>query len=222
LKVAMSWTGGKDCSLACHKAMKSHDVALLVHFDWEKPSPSHPKVIAKLQAQAVKTTFLWVPVKPPYLDSYRQAILKLKDEYNIEGIVTGDITVDTFHGAWINDVCKGTSVQVIKPLWEQDRKSILTELLRSGIKVVYTCVKTPWMTPDWVGRTIDAQAVAYMEVLHEKNGLDICGEFGEYHTMTLDAPFFTKTIQISTFKTKKIDTSFIMEQLELSLNPKKK
>jgi len=216
----MSWTGGKDCSLACYKALQTHDVALLVHFDWETPSPSHPQAIAKLQAKAVKTKFLWLPVKPPYIESYRQAIIQLKKEYGIEGIVTGDITVDTFHGAWIDDVCKGTGVQVVKPLWEQDRKILLEELLSSGIKAMYTCVKEPWMTEDWLGRIINANAVKEMQVLHDKNGLDICGEFGEYHTMTLDAPFYTKTIEVTKFAKKKIGTSFILEPIEISLKPK--
>jgi diphthine-ammonia ligase len=125
MKVAMSWTGGKDCALACYKALKSHNVALFVHFDWETPSPSHPQAIAKLQAQALNAQFLWLPVKPPYLESYHKAIIQLKQEYGIEGIVTGDITVDAFHGAWMDDLCKGTGVQVIKPLWEQNRKLYL-------------------------------------------------------------------------------------------------
>ena len=220
MKVAVSWTGGKDSSLACYKAMKTHDVALFVHFVWEKPSPSHPRAITELQTQAVKPQILWDHLKPPYLESYRESILELKKEYGIEAIVTGDITVDNIHGAWIDDVCKGTGVQVLKPLWEQDRKSILNDLLGSGIKVIYTCVKEPWMTPDWLGRTIDAQAVKEMEVLHDKNGLDICGEFGEYHTMTLDGPFFTHTIEVSAFKTKKVDTSFILDPDKLALRPK--
>ena len=221
MKVASLWTGGKDSSLACYKAMKDHDVALFVHFMWEKPSPSHPLAITKLQSEALKKRFLWDRLKPPYLESYRESIIELKKEYGIEAVVTGDISyVDAFHGNWIDDVCKGTGVEVIKPLWEMDRKSILEDLIGSGFKVIFTCVKEPWMTEKWLGRTIDAQAIKEMEELHEKNGLDLCGEFGEYHTMTVDAPYFTKTIQISHFKTKKVDKSFILEPVELSLKPK--
>jgi diphthine-ammonia ligase len=221
MKVAVSWTGGKDSALACYKAMKEHEVALFVHFMWEKPSPSHPTVITKLQSEAVETKFLWDRLDPPYRDAYRESILELKNEFGIEAIVTGDITVDSFHGAWIDEVCKDTGVKALKPLWEMDRNAILNDLICGGFKVIFTCVKEPGMTADWLGRTIDPQAVKEMEVLHEKNGLDICGEFGEYHTMTLDAPFFIKTIQVPKFKVKKVETSFILEPVELSLKPKK-
>ncbi len=163
----------------------------------------HPTTITKLQSEAVETRFLWDRLEPPYLEAYRESILELKNEFGIEAIVTGDITVDSFHGAWIDEVCKDTGVKVLKPLWEMDRNAILDDLIGSGFKVIFTCVKEPWMTDDWLGRTIDAQRVKEMEALHEKNGLDICGEFGEYHTMTLDAPFFTKTIQVPMFKMKR-------------------
>ena len=36
-------------------------------------------------------------------------------------------------------------------------------------------------------------------MLSKKNGLDPCGENGEYHTMTIDGPTFKDTIQISKF-----------------------
>ena len=218
MKVAALWTGGKDSSLACYKALKDHDVAYMVTFIWEKPSLSHPLSIIKLQSEAVSIPFLWDRVKPPYFDSYREAIIELKTEYGIEAVVTGDISyVDAFHGNWIDDVCKDTGVKVIKPLWEKDRQSILDDLLGSGFKVMYTCVKEPWMTDDWLGRIIDKQSVAEMQELHRTKGLDLCGENGEYHTMTLDAPFYTKIVKVPKFTKQKTENGFIIEPVELSL-----
>ncbi|MCW4046832.1 MAG: diphthine--ammonia ligase [Candidatus Bathyarchaeota archaeon] len=221
MRVASLWTGGKDSSLACLKTMKDHDVAYIVTFIWEKPSLSHPLPIIKLQSEAVKIPFLWERLDPPYKESYRDAIIELKEEYGIEAVVTGDISyVDSFHGNWIDDVCEDTGVEVIKPLWEKDRKSIMKELIASGFKTIFTCVKKPWLTEDWLGKTIDGQRLKMMEELHEKNGLDLCGEFGEYHTMTVDAPFFTKAIQVPCFKKLKTENSYIMEPIEPSLTSK--
>jgi diphthine-ammonia ligase len=59
--------------------------------------------------------------------------------------VTGDISfVDSFHGNWIDDVCKGLNIKVIMPLWGVDCYGILNELLPQGFKAVFTCVKKPW------------------------------------------------------------------------------
>jgi diphthine-ammonia ligase len=214
------WTGGKDSALAYLKVRKTHHVAMLVNFIWEKPSPSHPSLITKLQSEALREQFLWDRLQPPYLESYKESILELKNEYGIEAVVTGDITVDAFHGTWIDEVCKDTGVAVIKPLWEHEREQIMEEIVESGLKVIFTCVKAPWFTEEWLGRTIDEHCLQDLKLLHEKNGVDLCGEFGEYHTMVVDAPFFTKTICMSKFKKAKKENSFIMDPEGLSLKSK--
>jgi diphthine-ammonia ligase len=224
MKVAALWTGGKDSSLSCYKVLKDKFiVAYVATFIWEQPSLSHPLSIIKLQSEALQIPFLWERVKPPYFEAYRQAILELKKDYGIEGVVTGDISyVDSFHGNWIDDVCKDTGVEVIKPLWELDRLKIIEDLVSSGFKVIFTCVKQPWFNEEWLGRTIDAQSIKELKELHRKTGMDICGENGEYHTMTVDATFYKKTINVSKFKTEKINESYIMEPVELSLAPKER
>lgn len=144
MKVAILWTGGKDSSLACYKVMRAHEVVLFIIFVWGTPSLSHPQIVTKLQSEILQKPFLWCTLNLPYFDSYSEAVLQLKKECGIEAVVTGDITyVDVFHGNWINAVCKDTGVQVIKPLWEQNRKCILNELVEGGFTMTFTCVKEP-------------------------------------------------------------------------------
>lgn len=222
MKVAALWSGGKDSCLAYYKAMKNkHDVALIVTFIWEKPSLAHSLSIIKLQSEACQTPFFWAKVKEPYFEAYRETISELRKDYGIEGVVTGDISyVDSFHGNWIDDVCRGTGVEVIKPLWGLNRSQILEELITNGFKVIFTCAKQPWFDEKWLGRMLDRQSMKDLKKLNEKYGVDMCGEMGEYHTMTLDAPMFSKTIQISEFKREKIDNAFILEPIQFSLAPK--
>ncbi len=221
MKAAALWTGGKDSSLACYIAMREHNVDNIVTFIWDQPSLSHPLSIIKAQSEAIKIPFLWYKLKPPYEESYREAILHLKEEYGIQSVVTGDISyVDAYHGNWIDDICRGTGVEVLKPLWEHDRQSILDELLANNFKIMFSCVKEPWMTETWLGRTLDLSSVKEMQELHRNKGLDLCGENGEYHTMVLDAPYFAKIIDIPYFQKKKTKNGFIMEQIEISLKPK--
>jgi diphthine-ammonia ligase len=222
MKVVALWSGGKDSSLACYKAMKdAHDVALIVTFIWERPSLAHSLSLIKLQSEACRKPLFEAKVKEPYFDAYRETISELSKEYGIEAVVTGDISyVDSFHGNWIDDVCNGTGVEVIKPLWGLNRSRILEELITNGFKIIFTCAKQPWFTEEWLGRTLDRQCVKDLRELNEKYGVDMCGEMGEYHTMTLDAPMFSKTVQISEFKRRKIDNAFILEPIRLSLAAK--
>ncbi len=222
MKVAALWTGGKDSALACYKVMQKHDVEYLVTYIWDIRSRAHPFSIMKAQSEAVGIPFQWSKLRPPYDKSYREDILVLKNEYGIEAVVTGDISyVDAYHGNWIDEVCKGTGVQVLKPLWELDRQSILDELLSNGFKAIFSCVKEPWMTESWLGRTLDEHSVKEMQEIHRTTGLDLCGENGEYHTMVLDAPYFAETLTIPGFTKEKTSNGYVMEPICVSLEPKR-
>ena len=222
MKVAALWSGGKDSSLAYYKAVKDKlDVVSIVTFIWEEPSLAHPLSLIRLQSEAIQTPLYEARVKEPYFEEYRETIFQLKKVHGIEGIVTGDISyVDSFHGNWIDNVCKGTGVEVIKPLWGLDRSQILSELISKGLKPVFTCVKLPWFNEKWLGRILDKQTMKELKVLSQKYGIDICGEKGEYHTMILAAPFFKQAINISEFKEEKINGTFILKPTNFSLAPK--
>ena len=222
MKVAASWSGGKDSCLACYKAIaQGYDVTNIVTFIWETPSLAHPLPLIALQSKALGIQQIEAKVKEPYFEQYIETISRLIKENGIEGIVTGDIYfVDSSHRNWMDDVCKELSIEIIKPLWDVDRYEILNELISRGFKAVFTCVKQPWFDEEWLGRELDWECLKDLQELREKYGIDICGEFGEYHTMIIDAPFFKEAIKISKFSKEKQDTVLFMKVSESSLKPK--
>lgn len=227
MKVAVSWSGGKDSCLALHKAMvKGFDVAFITTFLWETPAFWHPLEFVPLQAEALGIRHVLTKVKEPYFGEYREAISKFTTEEGIEGIVTGDIAlVDNdgraFHQAWMDNVCKGLNIEVIKPLWARDRLEILNELLSEGFRIVFTCVKEPWFDEAWLGRELDKKCLKDLLRLRDKYGMDICGEKGEYHTVVIDGPIFNKAIRIVEFTREKKDSIFYMKPTKISLESKK-
>jgi len=222
LKVAALWSGGKESCLACHKAVKGgFDVAFIVTFVWETPIVCHPLSLMSLQSEALGIPHVKTKVKEPYFEEYREAISRFIKEDGIKGIVTGDISfVDSFHGNWIDDVCRGLSVEVIKPLWGLDRCQILNELVSQGFKAVFTCVRKPWFDEKWLGRELDRDCLKELKELNDKHGIDLCGERGEYHTMIIDAPIFKEVIQISRFSKEKKDSLLFMKPTQFFLKPK--
>ncbi len=109
MKVAVSWSGGLESSLACHKVIEEgHDVACLVTFvlDQYWPAMGHPPQIMRLQSESMGIPLVMLKVEEPYKEGYRKAIAGLIETRGIEGIVTGDIyVVDDVHGNWMESVC---------------------------------------------------------------------------------------------------------------------
>ena len=223
MKVAVSWSGGMESVLSCHKVLKQgYDVKYLVVFVAETwPAFCHPLPIMELQAKSIGIPLLKLKVKEPYEKSYNEAISKLVD-MGIEGIVTGDIyVVDDLHGRWMDKVTKGLDISVIMPLWEQDTSKVLDEEISSGFRSVFTCLGRQWFTEDWLGRELNKNSVKDLKALAKEKGMDPCGENGEYHTMTIDGPIFKETIEISKFSKEKTDTRLFIKMNEYCLKPKK-
>jgi diphthine-ammonia ligase len=218
MKVAVSWSGGLESSLACHKVIKEgHDVACLVAFvlDPYWPAMGHPPQIMCLQSESMGIPLIMLKVEEPYKEGYRKAIAGLIETRGIEGIVTGDIyVVDDIHGNWMESVCDGLDIKVIMPLWAQDTLKVLDDEMSSGFRAVFTCVKQPWFNEEWIGRELNKDTVKDLLALAEKRGIDPCGENGEYHTMVIDGPIFKKPIKIPAFTKEKRENRFYMKVTE--------
>lgn len=222
MRVAVSWSGGKDSYMAYQKAVaQGHEIFGIVTFLWENPSLAHPLNIIELQAKALKTKHFKAETKEPYFEHYKQALSRITKEERIEAIVTGDIApLDAFHGNWMDNVCRELNIEVIKPLWGVDRYQILKELISQGCKAVFSCVKKPWFDGKWVSRELNFETLKELEALKVKYEIDLCGENGEYHTLITDAPLFNETIEISRYSVYRRDGAFYMKIEEASLKPK--
>jgi diphthamide synthase (EF-2-diphthine--ammonia ligase) len=66
------------------------------------------------------------------------------------------------------------------------------EMLEARLDIVYSCVKSPYFTESWIGRKLDEDALCEMTVL-AKDGLDLNGERGEYHTIVVGGPMYDDT-----------------------------
>lgn len=222
MRVAVSWSGGKDSCLAYQKAfIQGHEICCIITFLWENPFLAHPINIIELQAKALKTRHFKAETREPYFEHYRKALSSLAEEEGIEGIVTGDIApLDAFHGNWMENVCEGLNLKVIKPLWCVDRCQILKELISQGCKVVFSCVKQPWFNEKWIGHELNWESLEELKTLRDRYGMDLCGEKGEYHTLITDAPIFKETIEISKYKIERRNGTFYMKIEEAFLKPK--
>lgn len=226
MKVAVSWSGGMESCLACHKVMaQGYDVTRIVTFvcgTWPyHPLPCHPLQLMSLQSEALGIPHIEVKVKEPYRNGYRKAISHLMKTEGIEGIVTGDLYVfDPGIGRWMEDVCKGSDIAVILPLWGQNPHKILNEEVSEGFRAIFTCVQQPWFNEEWLGRELNNHSVKDLLALVDTYGIDPCGEKGEYHTMAIDGPIFKEAIEISKFSKEKQNTRLFIRISEFSLKPK--
>ena len=222
--VAVSWTGGKDSSLALYEIGKlGSEVSCLVTFvPRGERLLAHPLDFIDFQSRALGIPHYAIPVEEPFDLSYENAIASLKEQHGIDTLATGDIGEVAGHNPnWIVDRATRCGIDVVRPLWHQDRIGLLNRMLKLRFKIVFSCVKSPWFTDDWLGLELSPNLVGKLSELSERTGLDICGEQGEYHTLALDGPNFKQSIQVCSFS-KRVDGSIMyvaLDSLRLAEKP---
>ena len=118
-------------------------------------------------------------------------------------IVTGDIAEVDGAPNYLDERSKNLDIEIIKPLWQQERESLLQEYISTGLEVYITCVHQDFFDDSWLGVKLNAVTISVLKQHHKENGLDICGENGEYHTFTSNAPFFANTVKFPVFTSKR-------------------
>lgn len=194
----MLWTGGKDSALALYEArLSGYDIRCLATF--APPEPrflAHPLAVIELQAKSVGLPHHVLSVDQPYEAGYERALRRLREVTDIDEVVTGDIAEVDGMPNWILERTRAVSMRAHRPLWGRDRESLLRALLQAGFRVIVSCVETRRLAAQWVGRTLDEAAIAELSLIRRGNGLDLCGENGEYHTLALDGPLFDRGIEL--------------------------
>ncbi|PAW90475.1 MAG: hypothetical protein B9S33_01655 [Pedosphaera sp. Tous-C6FEB] len=192
------WTGGKDSCLALHEALASGCcVRGLVTF--APPEPlflAHPVVVMQAQARALDLPHRLLTVEPPHEESYTRHIRALREQ-GVDLLITGDIAEVGGSPNWIRRCAEPAGMTVWTPLWGRARKTLLDDLLTQRFHVRFSCVKTDWLDAAWLGRELNAAAIAELQAVRARSGLDLCGEEGEYHTIVTDAPRFRQRLQLT-------------------------
>jgi diphthine-ammonia ligase len=191
-----SWSGGKDSCFALLRAMQtgySPKVLLNVLNEEGKISRSHgiPSSILKAQANAAGLPIDLISSSwNDYEIKFTTALSWLKEQYQLTHAVFGDIDLQP-HRDWEEKVCRTAGLTAVLPLWKQDRRSLVNQMLEAGIEtMIVSCNET--MGEGFLGRHLTPVLIDELESL----GVDACGENGEYHTLVLDCPLFKEKIEV--------------------------
>jgi diphthine-ammonia ligase len=192
----VSWSGGKDGCMACYRALeRGCKITKLVNFISDKPHKVRfhgmDAGLVQAQAQAMGIELLQkVASWEEYEKDFKETISWLKPQ-GVNGMVFGDIYLQV-HLDWVQRVCGEIGVEALEPLWGRDTRELLNEFIDAGFEAVIGCVKTSLMGREWVGRSVDRSFMDYLGA----NGIDYCGEKGEFHTLVTGGPLFKKKIKL--------------------------
>lgn len=196
-----SWSGGKDSCFALLRAITTGytpKVLLNVLNEEGRISRSHgiPAEILQAQSQLAGLPIYMISSSwQEYEEKFTEALAFLKSAYALQYAVFGDIDLQA-HRDWEEKVCATSGLTALLPLWKQDRKELVLQMLEAGIEtIIVSC--NEMMGPQFIGQTITPSLIEQLESM----GVDACGENGEYHTLVVDCPLFSSRLEVKLIDT---------------------
>ena len=202
MRLGVLFSGGKDSTLALHKAAEKEEVVCLITLVSENKESfmfHTPNIdITALQAEAMGLPLIKKATKgkpEEELKDLEEAIAQAVNCFKIEGVVTGAVE-SAYQAKRIQSICDQLNISCFSPLWKKNQKALLEELVAKGFKVIISGIFAYPLDKSWLGKEVDNELIERLSLLGEEFGLSVAGEGGEIETTVLDAPLFKKKIEI--------------------------
>ena len=202
MRLGVLFSGGKDSTLALHKAAEKEEVVCLITLVSENKESfmfHTPNIdVTVLQAEAMGLPLIKKATKgkpEEELKDLEEAIAQAVNCFKIEGVVTGAVE-SAYQAKRIQSICNQLNISCFSPLWKKNQKALLEELVAKGFKVIISGIFAYPLDKSWLGKEVDNELIERLSLLGEEFGLSVAGEGGEIETTVLDAPLFKKKIEI--------------------------
>lgn len=196
----VSWSGGKDAAFALAVARETPGTVVAglhttVLAGGEVAASFVPCTLVATQAASLGLPLETVELPSPcpndvYEERTRASWAALRGRGATE-VVYGDLFLADIR-AYREQALAGTGLAARFPLWQRSTAALAREMLDRGVRAIVVCVDPTRAPAAIAGRAWDADLLRELP-----EGVDPCGENGEFHTLVTDGPGFAHPVTAS-------------------------
>jgi len=199
-RVMLSWSSGKDSAWALHRLRGDPEIELAglfttVNRDFDRVA-MHAVRRTLLDTQAASIGLPLDAISIPYPcpnDVYEAAMAAFVEEAKRRGVTHfafGDLFLEDVR-RYREEKLAGTGIEPLFPLWRLPTRGLAREMVAAGLRAHITCVDPKRAPRGWAGLPFDD---AFIDAVPD--GIDPCGENGEFHTFVSDGPMFLHPVEV--------------------------
>ena len=208
MNTAVLFSGGKDSVFATYLAKKQGLTisCLLTMFSENKESYMfHTPSITKVEKQAeVMDLPLLIQMtkgkKESELVDLENIIRHARDDFDVKSIITGAVE-SAYQASRVQKICDTLDLECFNPLWQKDQLELLRDIIKYGFDVIITGVFAYPLTEDLLGRYIDEDFLSDVRILQKTYQINPAGEGGEFESLVVNCPLFSRPLTIIRTKT---------------------
>lgn len=204
-RILLSWSSGKDSAWALHVLHRQDPGCVRALLTTINESVDRVamhgvrRAIVEAQARAAGLPLRVVHIPHPcsneeYERQMRAAVAAAVAD-GFTHVAFGDLFLEDVRQYRI-DRLAGSGLQPIFPLWGRPTRELAAEMIRNGMRAKIACVDTETLDASYVGREFGSEL---LEALPD--GVDPCGEKGEFHTCVYAGPMFREPIELEAGET---------------------
>jgi len=200
----MSWaaltSGGKDSILSCQKAIDSgKDVRYLVtarpknhdSYMFHSANLDVVPVIAEVSGREY-IEILTDGEKEAELADLEAGLAAL----DIEGVIAGAVA-SQYQADRVRAITDRLGLELFTPLWHMDTEALLREVAsRMDARIIVTAAEG--LDESFLGARFDDELISRLKSVAKTRRINLAGEGGEYESITLNAPFYSRPITYTT------------------------
>lgn len=196
-RAVVSWSGGKDCCLALHRVRKQFDIVALVTMMTEdgQRSRSHglrPELLLRQSQLLGIPHFTEAATWAEYDDAFR-SLLSRVSALGVTHAIFGDIYPDA-NRAWAEAISAAQGLTAVEPLWAEPTSHLVEEFLSMPSMALITTVRDAYLDDSYLGSPLTPELLQTLM----QQGIDPCGERGEFHTYVTQYAGFAVPIPVKT------------------------
>jgi diphthine-ammonia ligase len=200
----MSWaaltSGGKDSILSIQKALdRGMDVEYMVtvHPENRDSYMFHSANLSAVAAIAKVAGMKYIAVSTQGQKEEELADLEAGlAGLDIEGVIAGAVASD-YQAERVKVITERLGVSLFTPLWHMDTNALLEEVARR-MDVIIVVTAADGLDEHFLGAHFDGNLIERLKHVAATRHINLAGEGGEYETLTLCAPFYSRPVTYTT------------------------
>jgi uncharacterized protein (TIGR00290 family) len=199
-KALISWSSGKDSAFSLYEVRRAGEFDVVgalttVTETFERVSIHGVRQeVLRAQCEASGLPQRIVPIPYPCPNEIYEARMGAAVANAVREGITHMIFGDLFLAdirAYREQKLAGTGITTIFPLWERPTLALAEAMIASGLEAYLATVDLKKLPAEFAGRRFDAQLLADLP-----DGIDPCGENGEFHTCVVAGPMFSRRLPV--------------------------
>jgi ABC transporter with metal-binding/Fe-S-binding domain ATP-binding protein len=200
----MSWaaltSGGKDSILSCQKALD--DTKQVKYLVTVRPKNRESYMFHSANLDAVPVIADVAGMEYIEILTHGKKEEELVDLENglaaldIDGVTAGAVA-SVYQAERVKAITDRLGIELFTPLWHMDTEELLREVSdRMDARIVVTAAEG--LNESFLGARIDESLIARLKKIAGRHRINLAGEGGEYESLTLNAPFYSRPVRYTT------------------------